>query len=91
MSATGKPVSGAVKGRTQYQKGEEIYILRSQIREAPYNPRIMGEGQEKRLRKAIGKHGLIGTLFWPDAGGNGLHGFGHGLSFRRRSALCHAF
>lgn len=70
MSATGKPVSGAVKGRTQYQKGEEIYILRSQIREAPYNPRIMGEGQEKRLRKAIEKHGLIGTLFWNRRTGN---------------------
>ena len=27
---------------TKFQKGEERYILRSQIKEAPYNPRIIG-------------------------------------------------
>ncbi|MDR2745726.1 MAG: ParB N-terminal domain-containing protein [Desulfovibrio sp.] len=56
--------------KTEYQKGEEIYVLRSQITEAPYNPRIMGEGQEKRLRAAIQKHGMIGTLFWNKRTGN---------------------
>lgn len=64
------PGAGTVKGRTAYQTGEEMYILRSQISEAPYNPRIMGEGQEKRLREAIEKHGLIGTLFWNRRTGN---------------------
>lgn len=60
----------AVKGRTAYQTGEEIYIRRSQIAEAPYNPRVIGEGQEKRLRRAIQAHGLIGTLFWNRRTGN---------------------
>ena len=31
---------------TKFQKGEERYILRSQIKEAPYNPRIIGEGRK---------------------------------------------
>ena len=56
--------------KTTHQIGEEVYIKRSQILEAPYNPRIIGEGQEKRLRTAIQKHGLIGTLFWNKRTGN---------------------
>lgn len=56
--------------KTKYQKGEEIYILRSQIQEAAYNPRIMGEEQERKLRKAIQTHGLIGTLYWNKKTGN---------------------
>lgn len=56
--------------KTAYQKGEEIYIHRSQISEAPYNPRIIGDGQAKRLKDAIKAHGLIGTLFWNETTGN---------------------
>ena len=65
-----KAEAPAVKGRTEYQKGEELYIRRTEIAEAPYNPRVMGEGQEKRLRRAIQAHGLIGTLFWDRRSGN---------------------
>ncbi len=65
-----KAEAPAVKGRTEYQKGEELYIRRTEIAEAPYNPRVMGEGQEKRLRRAIQAHGLIGTLFWNRRSGN---------------------
>lgn len=48
---------------TKYQKGEERVILRSQIKEAPYNPRVIGEGAEKRLRKMIKSVGLLGSSF----------------------------
>ena len=59
---------------TKFQKGEERYILRSQIKEAPYNPRIIGEGAEKRLRAFIKKHGLFGTIIWNERTGNIVSG-----------------
>lgn len=59
---------------SKYQKGEERHILRSQIKEAPYNPRVIGEGAEKRLRKNIKKIGLLGTLIWNERSGNLVSG-----------------
>ena len=59
---------------TKFQKGEERYILRSQIKEAPYNPRIIGEGAEKCLRAFIKKHGLFGTIIWNERTGNIVSG-----------------
>ncbi len=59
---------------SKYQKGEERYILRSQIKEAPYNPRVIGEGAEKRLRKMIKNMGLLGTLIWNERSGNLVSG-----------------
>ncbi len=47
---------------TKFQKGEEKIVLRSQIKEAPYNPRFIGEGAEKRLRRSIRSVGLLGTI-----------------------------
>lgn len=48
---------------SKYQKGEERIIKRSEIKEAPYNPRVIGEGAEKRLRKMIKSVGLLGSSF----------------------------
>jgi hypothetical protein len=59
---------------SKYQKGEERYILRSQIKEAPYNPRVIGEGAEKRLRKMIKSMGLLGTLIWNERSGTLVSG-----------------
>ena len=59
---------------SKYQKGEERLILRSQITEAPYNPRVIGEGAEKRLRANIKRMGLLGTLLWNEATGNLVSG-----------------
>ena len=59
---------------SKYQKGEERLISRSQIREAPYNPRVIGEGAEKRLRANIKKVGLLGTLIWNESTGNLVSG-----------------
>ena len=59
---------------TKFQKGEERYILRSQIQEVPYNPRIIGERAEKRLRAFIKKHGLFGTIIWNERTGNIVSG-----------------
>ena len=55
---------------TKFQKGEERYILRSQIKEDP----TIGEGAEKRLRAFIKKHGLFGTIIWNERTGNIVSG-----------------
>jgi len=60
--------------KTKFQKGEERYILRSQINPAPYNPRIIGEDAEKKLRKKIRSTGLLGTLLWNERTGNLISG-----------------
>lgn len=60
--------------KTKFQGGEEKWILRSQINPAPYNPRVIGEDAEKRLRKKIRSVGLLGTLLWNEATGNLVSG-----------------
>ena len=59
---------------SKYQKGEERHILRSQIKEAAYNPRVIGEGAEKRMKKLIKRVGLLGTLIWNERTGTLVSG-----------------
>ncbi len=59
---------------TKFQKGEERYILRSQIKEDPTIPASLGRGAEKRLRAFIKKHGLFGTIIWNERTGNIVSG-----------------
>lgn len=60
--------------KTKFQKGEEKYILRSQINPAPYNPRVIGEDAKKRLKKKLKSTGLLGTLLWNEQTGNLVSG-----------------
>lgn len=55
---------------SKYQAYETEVISRSQIQNAPYNPRIMDEGAKKRLKKNIAKHGLVAALTWNKRTGN---------------------
>ena len=55
---------------SKYQAYETEVINRSQIQNAPYNPRIMDEGAKKRLKKNIAKHGLVAALTWNKRTGN---------------------
>ena len=55
---------------SKYQAYETEVISRSQIKNAPYNPRIMDEGAKKRLKKNIAKHGLVAALTWNKRTGN---------------------
>ena len=55
---------------SKYQAYETEVIHRSQIQNAPYNPRIMDEGAKKRLKKNIAKHGLVAALTWNKRTGN---------------------
>ena len=55
---------------SKYQAYETEVISRSQIKNAPYNPRIMDDGAKKRLKKNIAKHGLVAALTWNKRTGN---------------------
>lgn len=50
--------------KSKYQNFETETINRSDIKNAPYNPRIMDENAKKRLRNGIRKHGLVSALTW---------------------------
>lgn len=56
--------------KSKYQAYETETISRSDIKNAPYNPRIMDEGAKKRLKKNIAKHGLVAALTWNKRTGN---------------------
>ena len=56
--------------KSKYQAYDTETIKRSDIKNAPYNPRIMDEGAKKRLRKNIAKHGLVAALTWNKRTGN---------------------
>lgn len=55
---------------SKYQAYETEVIHRSQIQNAPYNPRIMDEKTKKRLKKNIAQHGLVAALTWNKRTGN---------------------
>lgn len=55
---------------SRYQSFDTETISRSQIKNAPYNPRIMDEEAKKRLRKNIAKNGLVAALTWNKRTGN---------------------
>lgn len=56
--------------KSKYQAYDTETINRSDIKNAPYNPRIMDEDAKKRLRKNIAKHGLVSALTWNKRTGN---------------------
>ena len=50
--------------KSKFQNYDTETIHRSQIKNAPYNPRIMDKAAQKRLRDNIRKHGLVSALTW---------------------------
>lgn len=56
--------------RSKYQAYETETINRSDIKNAPYNPRIMDPKAQKRLKQNIAKHGLVAALTWNKRTGN---------------------
>lgn len=55
---------------SKFQTFEAETISRSQIKNAEYNPRIMGEDARKRLKRSIQKSGLVSALTWNRRTGN---------------------
>ena len=56
--------------KSKYQYYETETISRGDIKNAPYNPRLMDEDAKKRLRANIAKHGLVSALTWNKRTGN---------------------
>lgn len=56
--------------KSKFQNYDTETIHRSQIKNAPYNPRIMDKAAQKRLRDNIRKHGLVSALTWNRRTGN---------------------
>lgn len=56
--------------KSKYQNYDTETITRGDIKNAPYNPRIMDPEAQKRLKKNIQKHGLVSALTWNKRTGN---------------------
>lgn len=52
------------------QRGEVRIVKRTQIKEAPYNPRRMSDASFDRLFKAVGEHGIVADPTWNERTGN---------------------
>lgn len=61
-------------GLSKYQKFEAVTIHRSQIKNAPYNPRTITPEAKARLRKNLKEVGLLGGIIWNRSTGNLLAG-----------------
>lgn len=57
-------------GISKYQNFETMTVHRSQLKNAPYNPRIMDKGAMKRLKEGLRKHGLVQPIIWNKRTGN---------------------
>lgn len=55
---------------SKYQKFEAKTINRSEIKNADYNPRRIGEAEAKLLKKSLKTHGLVDTLIFNRQTGN---------------------
>lgn len=56
------------------QSFEVMNVHRSEIKNAPYNPRTISKGAERRLKKGMKKFGLATTLTWNKRTGNLVSG-----------------
>lgn len=50
--------------KTKHQTGKTALIHRSQIKNAPYNPRIISKTNNAKLLDSIKTHSLVGPLVW---------------------------
>jgi hypothetical protein len=62
------------KSLSQFQKFEILTIDRSNILNAPYNPRIIDPSAKAKLRKSLATDGLVETLVWNKRTGNLVSG-----------------
>ena len=60
--------------RTRFQAFEAQELLRSQIQNAPYNPRRIGAKERGELKKKLRQVGLVETLVWNKRSGNLVSG-----------------
>lgn len=72
-----KPSSGESVGTAEtspFQKWEMVELDRSEIKEAPYNPRRITDRNAKKLRENLKRVGLLAPLIWNRRTGNLVSG-----------------
>lgn len=65
---------GEESNLSKYQAFETETINRQDIKNAPYNPRIIDKGAKKRLKEGLRKHGLVQPIVWNRRTGNVVGG-----------------
>lgn len=65
---------GEESNLAKYQAFETETISRQDIKNAPYNPRIIDKGAKKRLKEGLRKHGLVQPIVWNRRTGNVVGG-----------------
>lgn len=60
--------------RTKFQSFEAVEIHRSEMKNAPYNPRFIRPSAKKGLKGNLKKRGLMSTLVWNKRTGNLVSG-----------------
>lgn len=55
---------------SRFQKFKPANIHRSELKNAPYNPRKIQSENKKRLKKSLESHGLVETIVWNRRTGN---------------------
>lgn len=56
--------------KSKYQKYIVETINRCDIKNADYNPRVIDDGNKKKLKKALKTHGLVEAIIWNKRTGN---------------------
>jgi len=69
-----KDGSSTESRRTEFEKYETMVISRSQIKNAPYNPRTISDKAKKMLRDNIRRVGLVAPPTWNKRTGNIVSG-----------------
>ncbi|RZN30510.1 ParB/RepB/Spo0J family partition protein [Bradyrhizobium sp. Leo121] len=57
-----------------FQSFTMVKVHRSRIKNAPYNPRTLGEAEKRKLKSVLKKHGLVAPLTWNVRTGNMVGG-----------------
>lgn len=66
--------NGEESNLSKYQAFETEVINRRDVKNAPYNPRIIDKGAKKRLKEGLRKHGLVQPIVWNRRTGNVVGG-----------------
>jgi hypothetical protein len=60
--------------RHALQRFEMVTVHRLELKNAPYNPRVLTDAAKRKLKKGLGKHGLLSPLTWNARTGNLVSG-----------------
>lgn len=65
-----KPDEATGTAHNRFQSFEVVRVHRSELKNAPYNPRTLSEKARKRLKAVLKKHGMVEPQVWNRRTGN---------------------